>query len=171
MDRIFDNVLFFSFCPSIVLLLLELFVFLKAAIYGPVSEDWTVCRRENSRCYGENCLPFLYPFLLLDMSYAVYRTSLSYTRVTLHQTCLVLGDFSKPVWKECAAFWLFLCICIVICLPFGVALYIASCLTRLLIVFEEKSSERQTSLTIVIGMNGNKRSLSRKEYELGTMGL
>jgi hypothetical protein len=65
----------------------------------------------------------------------------------------------------------FLCICIVICLPFGVALYIAPCLTRLLIVFEEKNSERQTSLTIVIGMNGNKRSLSRKKYELGTIGL
>ena len=63
------------------------------------------------------------------------------------------------------------CICIVICLPLGVALYIAPYLARLMIVFEEKSSERQTSLTLVIGMNGNKRSLSRKEQELGTIAL
>jgi hypothetical protein len=65
----------------------------------------------------------------------------------------------------------FVCICIVICPPFGVALYIAPYLTRLMIVFEEKSSERQTSLTIVIGMNGNELILSRKEQELGTICL
>ena len=38
------------------------------------------------------------------------------------------------------------------CLPLG-ALYVAPYLARLVIVFEEKSSERQTSLTIVIGVN------------------
>jgi len=65
----------------------------------------------------------------------------------------------------------FVCICIIICLPLGVALCITPYLARLMIVFEEKSSERQTSLTIVIGMNGNRRSLSRKEQELGTICL
>jgi hypothetical protein len=95
---------------------------------------------------------------------------LSYTHVTLYQTGLFLGDFSKPVWKLCSILT-FLYIRIVICLPLGVAVYIAPYLARMMIVLEEKSSERQTSLTIVIGMNWNKRSLSRKEQELGTICL
>lgn len=65
----------------------------------------------------------------------------------------------------------FVCICIIICLLLGFDLYIAPYLARVVIMFEEKNSERQPSLTIVIGMNGNKRSLSRKEQELGTICL
>jgi hypothetical protein len=59
MDRIFDNFLLCHFSLPQFLLLLALFVFLKAAIYGPVNEDWTVCRRVNSRCYGENSALFI----------------------------------------------------------------------------------------------------------------
>ena len=68
-------------------------------------------------------------------------------------------------------FDVFLYICIVICLPFGVALCVAPYLARLMIVFEEKNSERQTSLTVVIGINRNKRRLLRNEQELRTIGL